>query len=108
MVPKYIFDSLLDYCHQHKIVRPAYSVLQDITSGTLDEERTRLSNKLYTLVDKSFREKLSNLLQKDDDFYPLTIVKKAQKDFATSEIRTTLKKHQLLFEIYKQSSRMHR
>ena len=32
IVPKYLFDSLLDYCHRHQIVRPNYSTLQKLIS----------------------------------------------------------------------------
>ncbi|MBA2648079.1 MAG: DUF4158 domain-containing protein [Legionella sp.] len=28
-VPKYLFDSLVEYFHQHKIVRPSYTTLQE-------------------------------------------------------------------------------
>lgn len=45
--PKYVFDSLLEYFHQHKIIRPS---LQEMVSEALNDEKTRLSNKIYTLM----------------------------------------------------------
>jgi len=103
VVPKYIFDSLLDFCHQNKVVRPGYSILQDIVSQALENEKKRLSNRLYALMDKPLREQLNKLLEKEDNYYQLTVIKKDQKDFATSEIKNTVEKHQSLNDIYKQS-----
>ena len=39
-------------------------------------------------------------MNKDDLFYQLTLIKKDQKDFTTSEIRTSVEKHKLLSTIY--------
>jgi hypothetical protein len=68
-VLQYLFDSLLDYCHQHKVVRPAYSTLQTLISETLTTERLRINNKLYTIMDNSLLKSLSDLLKKNDLFY---------------------------------------
>lgn len=76
---KYVFDSLLEYFHQHKIVRPSYTTLQEMVSEALNDEKTRLSNKIYTLIDKPLRESLANFLEKDELFYQLTTVKKIKK-----------------------------
>ena len=35
-VPKYVFDSLVEYFHQHKIVRPSYTTLQEVVSQALN------------------------------------------------------------------------
>lgn len=102
-VPKYIFDSLLEYLHQHKIVRPSYSTLQELVSQVLNNEKNRLSNKMYTLMDKSFMKLLANFLEKDELFYKLTAVKKDQKDFTTGEINASIKNHQFLSTIYQRS-----
>jgi TnpA family transposase len=102
-VPKYLFDSLLEYCYKNKVVRPRYTTLQDLVSESLANERNRISNKLYTLIDHSLRNSLNNLLKKDDLFYQLTLVKKDQKNFTTSEIRATVAKNKLLADIYKRS-----
>lgn len=102
-VPKYLFDSLLDYCHQHKIIRPAYSLFQDLVSKAWNNEKLRINNKLYTIMDHSLRTSLGQLLKKDDLFYQITLIKKDQKDFTTNEIKASVKKNQLLSEIYHKS-----
>lgn len=102
-VPKYLFDSLLEYCHQYKVVRPAYSTLQNLVSNALSNEKLRISNKLYAVTDNVLRKSLSDLLKKGDLFYQLTLVKKDQKDFSTNEIRSSVEKNKLLVEIYRRS-----
>lgn len=102
-VTKYLFDSLLDYCHQHKIIRPPYSILQCLISEGWNNEKLRINNKLYTIMDQSLRISLGKLLKKDDLFYQITLVKKDQKDFTTNEIKASVKKNQLLLEIYQKS-----
>lgn len=102
-VPKYVFDSLLEYFHQHKIVRPSYTTLQKLVSHVLNNEKNRLSNKMYTLMDKPFMKLLANFLEKDELFYKLTAVKKDQKDFTTSEINASIKNHLFLSTIYQRS-----
>ncbi|KKB96561.1 Tn3 transposase DDE domain protein, partial [Candidatus Arcanobacter lacustris] len=99
-VPKYLFDSLLEYCHKNKVIRPRYTTLQDLVSVSLANEKNRINNKLYTLISAPLRNALENLLKKDDLFYKLTFVKKDQKNFTTSEIRLTVEKHKLLAGIY--------
>jgi TnpA family transposase len=99
-VHKYLFDSLLDYCHQHKIIRPSYSTLQHLVSKAFHNEKQRLNNKLYTVMDAVLRKSLDQLLEKDNLFYQLTLVKKDQKDFSTREIRATVEKNKLLHGIY--------
>jgi hypothetical protein len=54
-------------------------------------------------MNKPFRDDLQTLLEKDDDYYQLTIMKKDQQDFATKDINSTVEKHQLLANIYKNS-----
>jgi TnpA family transposase len=99
-LPRYLFESSLHYCHQNKIVRPSYSVLQDIISAAYNQEKTRITNKLYNLMDDSLRQSLNTLLSKGDLFYYLTVIKKDQKDFSTTEIRASIEKHDKLSTIY--------
>jgi TnpA family transposase len=102
-VPKYLFDSLLDYCRQHKIIRPAYSILQDLVSDACNNERLRINNKLDTIMDDSLIQSLDSLLEKDDLFYQLTLIKQDQKNFTTNEIKASVEKNKLLSEIYYKS-----
>ena len=102
-VPKYLFDSVLDYCNKNKIIRPIYSTLQKLIADACSNERTRISNKLYKLMDNSTRIQLNELLKKNDFFYNFTLIKKDQKDFSTTEIKSSIEKTELLRSIYKNS-----
>lgn len=101
--PKYLFDSVLDYCSKNKTVRPSYSTLQKLIADVCSNERTRICNKLYQLMNNSTRDQLNELLKKNDLFYNFTLIKKDQKDFSTSEIKLSIEKTELLKPIYKSS-----
>ncbi len=48
-------------------------------------------------MDSLLRKSLSKLLEKDDLFYQLTLIKKDQKDFTTNEIKASVEKNKLDF-----------
>jgi hypothetical protein len=48
-VSRYLFDSVLDYLHFRKTVRPSYYKMQDLISSAINREKKRISNKLYAL-----------------------------------------------------------
>ncbi len=100
---RFVLEGLLSYCQLHNVLRPAYSSLQDMVSSALRAERKRLVNKLYTDTDKELRGQLDKLLANDALFYNLTLLKKDQKDFSTTEIKKSVAKQQLIKGIYQQS-----
>lgn len=100
---RFILEGLLSYCQQQNVIRPAYSSFQEIVSTALQEERTRLVNKLYSDADKPLRNELDLLLDNDELFYNLTLIKKDQRNFSTTEIKNTVAKQQLIIEIYEKS-----
>ncbi|MDE1489004.1 hypothetical protein KKI90_22540 [Xenorhabdus bovienii] len=92
MLPKFVLTGLLTFCQQKSVIKPAYSTFQDIISQALKSEKNRLSNKLYTSIEKSLRDQLDGLLEKDDFIYSLTLLKKEQLNFSTTEIKQTIDK----------------
>ena len=102
-LPKFILTSLLSFCHQQHIVRPAYYKLQDVVSEALKAEQNRLNNILYVDTDKVLRAQLDRLLENDELLYNLTLLKKDQKDFSTTEIRRTVQKQQLIIDVFLRS-----
>jgi TnpA family transposase len=103
VLSRFIMEGLLSYCQQLNVIRPAYSSLQDRVSTALLEERKRLVNKLYTDADKALRSQLDKLLENDELFYNLTLLKKDQKNFSTTEIKKSAAKQQLVMGIYEES-----
>ena len=104
--PKFILQELLTFCHQQQVVKPAYSTFQDMVSLALNTEKNRLATKLYTDTNKVFRDKLDKLLKNDGLFYNLTLIKKDQKDFTTTEVIKTVFKQQLIIGIYHESQKL--
>ncbi len=100
---RFVLEGLLIYCQQQNFIRPAYSSLQDIVTTALQEERNWLVNKLYTDADKDLRAELDKLLSNDELFYNLTLLKKDQKNFSTTEIKNSVAKQQLVIGIYQKS-----
>jgi len=103
VLPRFILEGLLTYCQQLNVIRPAYSSLQDRVSTALLEERKRLVNKLYTHADQDLRLQLDQLVEIDELFYNLTLLKKDQKNFRTTEIKKSVAKQQLVIGIYEKS-----
>jgi TnpA family transposase len=100
---RFILQELLSYCQQKNIIRPAYSSMQEFVSNGLKSETNRLTNKLDIAMDKSFRSKLDNLLLNEELFYNLTLLRKDQKNFTTTEILKSIEKQQQIKELYQQS-----
>ncbi|WP_340642447.1 DUF4158 domain-containing protein [Photobacterium damselae] len=105
-LPKFVLQELLDYSLNSNVLRPAYTTMQDLVSTALKQEQKRLSNKLYVEASNEIREQLGNLLQIDELFYSLTLIKMDQKDFSTTEILHTVKKQQKIFDLCKESKRL--
>ena len=103
VLPKFVLQELLSYCLQQNVIRPAYSTFQDIVSSVLDYEQNRLINKFYTDIDKDFRDQLDRLLENDDLFYNLTLLKNDQKNFSTTEIIKSIEKQSIIIGIYNKS-----
>ncbi len=100
---RFILEGLLSYCQQQNVIRPAYSSFQYIVSTALKEECNRLVNKMYTDAGKALRNELDKLLENDELFYNLILIKKDQKNFSTTEIKNSVAKQQLIIGIYDKS-----
>ncbi|WP_323851883.1 DUF4158 domain-containing protein [Xenorhabdus szentirmaii] len=105
-LPKFILQELLDYCLNNNLLRPAYSTMQNIVSRALRQEQQRLNNKFYAKIEPTIRSQLDNLLNMDDLFYKLTLIKKDQKDFTTTEIINTVKKQQMIYPLFLESKKL--
>lgn len=91
-LPKFVLQELLDSCLHKKVIKPAYSTLQYMVSEALRYEQQRLTNKLYTAADKPLRAALDTLLDNEDLFYNLTLLKRDQKSFNTTEVKRCVAK----------------
>ncbi|MCU7954589.1 MAG: Tn3 family transposase [gamma proteobacterium symbiont of Bathyaustriella thionipta] len=106
VLPKFVLQELLSFCLQQNVLRPSYSTLQELVSSALNDERDRLINKLYRDASKGLRDQLDNLLENDELFYNLTLIKKDQKNFSTTEILKSVAKQEMIREIYDKSQKL--
>ena len=97
--PLFIFEGLLKFCHEKRLVKPGYTTIQTLISKALQEEQQKLVNKISELLDKETQTFLDRLLEEDDTFYRLTLLKKDPKNFSTTEMRKELSKQQDLIDI---------
>lgn len=79
VLPKLILQELLDYCLNENLLRPSYSKMQDIASYAIRQEKQRLSNQIQTKINPETSKELDGLLNMDDLFYKLTLIKKRAK-----------------------------
>ena len=77
--------------------------MQSIVSNALKIERARVLNRLSICLHKNIRVELDQLLENEDFFYQLTLLKKDPKDFSTTEMRKEVEKQQRLIGIYEKS-----
>ena len=100
--PIIIFQELLLYLEQSKIVFPQYTTLQDILGKAIVAEEERLC----ALVLEGITPKIANLLEnlftlKDDkNTYDLTALKRYPKNFSFKNIQAELEKHKKYYPIY--------
>ena len=101
--PIIIFQEILLYLEQSRIMFPQYTTLQDLLGQSIMAEEKRLC----TLVAKGFTPKTARLLEKlfmikdDKNNYDLTALKRYPKNFNFKNIQTELEKHKKYYPLYK-------
>ena len=100
---EFIFEEVLKFCEYRKVLRPAYSVVQEIISESIQREEKRIIRKLDTLLSKNSKASLDAVLEQDDFFYKFTFLKKEAKNFRTSEIYQELKRQSLISNVYEEA-----
>lgn len=81
VTPGFIVAELIAYLNEHKIVRPGYTTLQELTSEALSTERRRLGGLLGQVLDGAAKAALAQLLVRDDTLSELAALKQDAKDF---------------------------
>jgi len=83
----YILVELLQFLRNEKIIRPSYTVLQDIISKVLSDESDRLGDIILDSLDEISQQTLNELLGKEDILSVLSSVKADSKDFGYKVMR---------------------
>ena len=66
VTPGFVVAELIAYLNEHRIVRPAYTTLQTLTSEALSAERQRLGHQLDKALNATTKAALDALLVRDD------------------------------------------
>ena len=85
--PVFIFRELLAEITNKKITRPGYSTLQKIVSAALVSEQKRISQIFKEQISAQERQQLFNLLNQEENFYAVTLLKQQPKNFKPTAIR---------------------
>jgi TnpA family transposase len=99
--PVYIFQELLHYLDEHRIVVPGYSVLQEVVSNALTHEQHRLTMIVRDALTVADTEALQQLLEEGEGLYALTQLKREPKDFSASAMKQERQRGEQLRGLYR-------
>ena len=101
VTPGFVAAELIVWLHKHKIVRPAYTTLQDLISDALSTERRRLADLLAQVLDDAGKATLAKLLVRDDTLSQLAALKQDAKDFGWRQMIREREKRAMLEPLHK-------
>src|SRR3989338_6032835 len=106
--PKLIFNELIIFLENEKIIWPKYSAIQDIIGQALEEETQRLQVIIKQNLDDSTDKDLKNMLQADDDqkMYGIRLLKKDAKGFNTKEMVQEIQKQEASASLFEASQQI--
>lgn len=96
----FILAELLQFINAKKIIRPGYSVLQDIISKAINAESNRLGNIITNSLDKNSKQIFEQLLIKDEVLSTLATIKQDSKDFSYKIMKLERQKFEILRPLY--------
>ncbi|MGP6192138.1 MAG: Tn3 family transposase [Vulcanimicrobiaceae bacterium] len=99
--PIFLFQTLAHHLDLRRVVVPGYSFLQDIVSGALATERTRLTAILERKLDRTTSAALDALYVKRDGLYAITPLKRDPKDFSSKEMEREIDRCRSLEALYR-------
>jgi TnpA family transposase len=101
--PIFVFRQILQFLVDKRIVSPAYSRLQDIVGKALTDEQNRMAIILKKNLTDFDVKALKALLDDKSDFYHITQLKRAPKDFSATEIKLEVSRGAKLKKLYELS-----
>jgi TnpA family transposase len=104
--PVYIFRELLHYLATHRIVSPAYSVMQDIIGKALTAEQHRLTALLRHHLGPSETHALKVLLEDAQGLYAITRLKREPRDFSAREMAREIGRRDQIHDLYELAKKL--
>lgn len=100
--PIYLFHEILCYCAERKLMLLGFTTLQDLIGDAITHEEKRLGELLKEHLTHDDWKSIRSMLEKEDDEYVLTELKKDPKSFKPKYLKAEIKKldnHQPLRQI---------
>lgn len=99
--PIYIFQELLHYLDEHRIVAPGYSFLQELVSTALTREHHRVTTIVRRALTTADTEAFEHLLEEGAGLYALTQLKREPKDFSAGAMKHERQRGEQLRGLYR-------
>lgn len=96
----YILVELLQFIRNEKIIRPGYTVLQDIISKVINDESERLGDIILDSLDEISKQVLKEFLGKEDVLSDLSSIKADSKDFGYKIMQLERRKLEKIKPLY--------
>lgn len=104
--PVYIFQELMQYMTEHRLVAPGYTFFQDIIGQALSYEQDRLIGLAQAYVDADTAAVLQALLSDSTGLYEITRLKREPKDFGEGEIAREIERGKQIRPLYLAARRL--
>ena len=104
--PVFIFRELLIEIAQHKITRPGYSTFQKIISSALASEQKRINLIFKDHLSAQDQNQLFNLLDREEYFYAITLLKHQPRNFKPTAIRQEIEYYEQYAPLYQIAKRL--
>lgn len=98
--PVYVFQDLMHFLAEQRVVAPGYSTMQDMVGGALVYEQRRLAAIIRDQVDPAAKKALMGLLDDREGLHEITLLKRDPRDFSNHEIRREVERGKQLRELY--------
>lgn len=92
--PNYLLREALKFVDRERVVRPAYSALQDLVGEVMNTERDRLTTSLRKALKPPVRKLLNSLLADDGSINSLGLLKQDLRDFSYAALREEVARRQ--------------
>ncbi|MBF0366616.1 MAG: Tn3 family transposase [Oligoflexia bacterium] len=104
--PVFILRELLAEVTLLKITRPAYSTFQNIISLAIVSEQKRIAQIFKDTISSQERSQIFKLLEQEENFYAVTLLKHQPKNFKPTAIRQEIQYYTQYFNLQQIANRL--
>jgi hypothetical protein len=104
--PVFIFQELMRFLEEERIVTPGYTALQDMVGGALTFEQNRLADIVRRRLAHTDKASLRRLLDDSEGLYEITKLKRDPRDFTYGEIKREIARGDQIRALYHLAGRL--